>query len=64
MVSHAIVTCWFIQQCIDPAFITHFLLTYRRFATPRSVLLAMQKRLRQLDSPSGDPMFACFAQMR
>lgn len=54
----------FIQQCIDPAFITHFLLTYRRFATPRSVLLAMQKRLRQLDSPSGDPMFACFAQMR
>jgi hypothetical protein len=24
----------------------------------------MQKRMRQLDSPSGDPMFACFAQMR
>ncbi|KAK2461898.1 hypothetical protein APHAL10511_006361 [Amanita phalloides] len=48
----------------DPAFITHFLLTYRRFATPRTVLLAMQKRMRQLDSPSGDPMFACFAQMR
>ncbi|KAF8872129.1 ras guanine nucleotide exchange factor domain-containing protein, partial [Gymnopilus junonius] len=48
----------------DPTFITHFLLTYRRFATPRSVLLAMQKRMRQLDSPCGDPMFACFAQMR
>ncbi|TFK77078.1 ras GEF [Pluteus cervinus] len=48
----------------DPAFVTHFLLTYRRFATPRSVLLAMQKRMRQLDNPSGDPMFACFAQMR
>ncbi|EAU93003.2 hypothetical protein CC1G_06723 [Coprinopsis cinerea okayama7 len=48
----------------DPAFISHFLLTYRRFATPRSVLLAMQKRMRQLDNPSGDPMFACFAQMR
>lgn len=48
----------------DPAFISHFLLTYRRFATPRSVLLAMQKRMRQLDSPCGDPMFACFAQMR
>ncbi|RDB28973.1 Ras guanine nucleotide exchange factor P [Hypsizygus marmoreus] len=48
----------------DPAFITHFLLTYRRFASPRSVLLAMQKRMRQLDNPSGDPMFACFAQMR
>lgn len=48
----------------DPAYITHFLLTYRRFATPRSVLLAMQKRMRQLDKQSGDPMFACFAQMR
>ncbi|KAJ6610889.1 ras guanine nucleotide exchange factor domain-containing protein [Mycena sp. CBHHK59/15] len=48
----------------DPTFITHFLLTYRRFASPRSVLLAMQLRLRQLDQPSGDPMFACFAQMR
>ncbi|GLB36172.1 putative guanine nucleotide exchange factor for Ras-like small GTPases [Lyophyllum shimeji] len=48
----------------DPAYITHFLLTYRRFASPRSVLLAMQKRMRQLDNPSGDPMFACFAQMR
>ena len=49
---------------LDPAFISHFLLTYRRFASPRSVLLAMQKRMRQLDTASGDPMFACFAQMR
>ncbi|TEB35021.1 ras GEF [Coprinellus micaceus] len=48
----------------DPGFVSHFLLTYRRFATPRSVLLAMQKRMRQLDNPCGDPMFACFAQMR
>ena len=48
----------------DPIFITNFLLTYRRFASPRSVLLAMQKRMRQLDNPSGDPMFACYAQMR
>ncbi|KAG5648007.1 hypothetical protein DXG03_007041 [Asterophora parasitica] len=48
----------------DPGYITHFLLTYRRFASPRSVLLAMQKRMRQLENPSGDPMFACFAQMR
>ncbi|KIM48182.1 hypothetical protein M413DRAFT_61272, partial [Hebeloma cylindrosporum] len=48
----------------DPTFTIHFLLTYRRFATPRSVLLAMQKRMRQLDNPCGDPMFACFAQMR
>ncbi|TFK41136.1 ras guanine nucleotide exchange factor domain-containing protein [Crucibulum laeve] len=48
----------------DPTFVAHFLLTYRRFATPRHVLLAMQKRMRQLDNPCGDPMFACFAQMR
>ncbi|KAJ8522522.1 hypothetical protein ONZ45_g898 [Pleurotus djamor] len=48
----------------DPSYITHFLLTYRRFATPRDVILAMQRRMRQLDNPSGDPMFACFAQMR
>ncbi|KAF5390357.1 hypothetical protein D9757_002906 [Collybiopsis confluens] len=48
----------------DPTFITHFLLTYRRFASPRNLLLAMQKRMRQLDNPSGDPMFACFAQMK
>ncbi|KAJ4486179.1 ras guanine nucleotide exchange factor domain-containing protein [Lentinula aciculospora] len=48
----------------DSTFVTHFLLTYRRFASPRSLLLAMQKRMRQLDNPSGDPMFACFAQMK
>ncbi|KAH9486912.1 Ras guanine nucleotide exchange factor P [Psilocybe cubensis] len=48
----------------EPNFITNFLLTFRRFTTPRTVLLAMQKRMRQLDNPSGDPMFACFAQMR
>ncbi len=48
----------------DPTYITHFLLTYRRFASPRSLLLAMQKRMRQLDNPSGDPMFACYAQMK
>lgn len=49
---------------LDPIFMNHFLMTYRRFTTPRTVLLAMQKRMRQLDSPSEDPMFACFAQMR
>jgi hypothetical protein len=48
----------------DWAFISHFLLTYRRFANPRSLILAMQKRMRQLDQGSDDPMFACFAQMR
>jgi RasGEF N-terminal motif len=49
---------------VDPGFVAHFLLTYRRFTTPRTILLAMQKRMRQLDNPSDDPMFACFAQMR
>ena len=49
---------------VDPAFIAEFLLTYRRFTSPRSVVLAMQKRMRWLDQPSSDPMFACFAQMR
>ncbi|KAI0322721.1 ras guanine nucleotide exchange factor domain-containing protein [Amylostereum chailletii] len=48
----------------DWTYISNFLLTYRRFASPRSVVLAMQKRMRQLDQPSTDPMFACFAQMR
>ncbi|KIJ68428.1 hypothetical protein HYDPIDRAFT_24708 [Hydnomerulius pinastri MD-312] len=48
----------------DPTFISHFLLTYRRFASPRSILLAMQKRMRQLDNSLGDPMFASYAQMR
>ncbi|TFK57283.1 ras GEF [Heliocybe sulcata] len=48
----------------DPTFITHFLLTYRRFATPRSVLLAMQKRMIQLTQSSSDPMFSAYAQMR
>ncbi|TFY80120.1 hypothetical protein EWM64_g3895 [Hericium alpestre] len=48
----------------DWGYINQFLLTYRRFASPRSVVLAMQKRMRQLDQASNDPMFACFAQMR
>ncbi|KAI0271372.1 ras guanine nucleotide exchange factor domain-containing protein [Gloeopeniophorella convolvens] len=48
----------------DWGFISHFLLTYRRFASPRSVVLALQKRMRQLDQASDDPMFTCFAQMR
>ncbi|KAG9314388.1 ras guanine nucleotide exchange factor domain-containing protein [Chiua virens] len=48
----------------DPTFVAHFLLTYRRFASPRSILLAMQKRMRQLDNSVGDPMFASYAQMR
>ena len=56
--------CRRLTRPLDPVFISHFLLTYRRFASPRSVLLAMQKRMRSLDGPTGDPMFACYAQMR
>ncbi|KAI5124641.1 hypothetical protein M0805_004250 [Coniferiporia weirii] len=48
----------------DPPFIAHFFLTYRRFATPRSVLLGMQKRMNELRQPCGDVTLACFAQMR
>ncbi|GJE86098.1 ras GEF [Phanerochaete sordida] len=48
----------------DPTFISHFLLTYRRFAAPRSLLLSMQKRMRALEGQTSDPMFACYAQMK
>ncbi|KAG1741210.1 hypothetical protein EDD22DRAFT_959097 [Suillus occidentalis] len=48
----------------DPSFISHFLLTYRRFASPCSISLAAQKRMRQLDNSTGDPIFASYAQMR
>ncbi|KAI6031828.1 ras guanine nucleotide exchange factor domain-containing protein [Pisolithus microcarpus] len=48
----------------DPTFISQFLLTYRRFASPRSVLLAMQKRLRELDKSLGDSGFVGYAEMR
>ncbi|KAF9652036.1 ras GEF [Thelephora ganbajun] len=47
----------------DATFVSNFMLTYRRFATPRSVLLTMQKKMRQLDQETADPMFACLAQM-
>ena len=48
----------------DPVFIQHFFLTYRRFATPRSVLLGMQKRMIELGKETRDPLLAKFAQMR
>ncbi|KAI6047627.1 ras guanine nucleotide exchange factor domain-containing protein, partial [Pisolithus marmoratus] len=48
----------------DPTFISHFLLTYRKFASPRSVLLAMQKRMRELDKSLGDSGFVGYAEMR
>ena len=49
---------------LDPVFIQHFFLTYRRFASPRSVLLGMQKRMIQLSKETRDPLLAKFAQMR
>ena len=48
----------------DPVFIQHFFLTFRRFASPRSVLLGMQKRMRQLSQETRDPLLAKYAQMR
>ncbi|KLO20265.1 ras GEF [Schizopora paradoxa] len=50
----------------DPAFIRHFFLTYRRFSTPRSVLLGMQKRMVELtiQGTTGDVILASYSQMR
>ncbi|KAF8591835.1 ras GEF [Ramaria rubella] len=48
----------------DPTFIKHFFLTYRKFATPRSVLLGMQKRVRQLNQEHADLLLGSYAQMR
>ncbi|KAG9030285.1 hypothetical protein FRB95_004171 [Tulasnella sp. JGI-2019a] len=48
----------------DPVFVEQFLLVYRRFATPRALLLGLQKRIRALSSPSEDQLLAKFAQMR
>lgn len=60
--SLIVCTHWLLSP--DAVFISNFLLTYRRFATPRSIVLAMQKRMLSLDDNAGDPMFACYAQMR
>ncbi|KAF8509830.1 hypothetical protein JB92DRAFT_3119551 [Gautieria morchelliformis] len=48
----------------DPTFIKYFFLTYRRFATPRSILLGMQKRVRQLNKEHSDLLLGSYAQMR
>ncbi|KAF8516181.1 ras guanine nucleotide exchange factor domain-containing protein [Hysterangium stoloniferum] len=48
----------------DPTFITHFFMTYRKFATPRSILLGMQKRIRQLSRDYPDLLLGSYAQMR
>lgn len=49
----------------DPDFIERFLLTYRRFATPRAVLLRIQLRFREL-SQNGEvsDSFDDFARFR
>ncbi|PAV21147.1 ras GEF [Pyrrhoderma noxium] len=48
----------------DPSFISHFFLTCRRFTTPRKILLAMQKRMLELNQPSNDYTLAAYAQLR
>lgn len=48
----------------DPSFISHFFLTYRRFSTPRRVLLAMQKRMLEFNHDGCDYTLAFYAQMR
>jgi hypothetical protein len=40
---------------IDPEYIERFLLTYRRFATPRAVLLRIQLRFRELSQAEEVP---------
>ncbi|KZW02160.1 ras GEF [Exidia glandulosa HHB12029] len=48
----------------DSTFIQHFFLTFRRFASPRAVLLGMQKRLRALGGAPSGVLLAKFAQMK
>ncbi|KAH7104396.1 ras GEF [Auriculariales sp. MPI-PUGE-AT-0066] len=48
----------------DATFISHFFLAFRRFASPRAVLLGMQKRLRALAAAPADVLLAKFAQMK
>ncbi|QRV98181.1 Ras guanine nucleotide exchange factor [Ceratobasidium sp. AG-Ba] len=48
----------------EPWFTFNFFLTYRLFMTPRTVLLSFQKRLRDLDEYSDDPILAGFVQQR
>ncbi|KDQ07675.1 hypothetical protein BOTBODRAFT_59810 [Botryobasidium botryosum FD-172 SS1] len=48
----------------DPQFIEYFLLDYRRFATPRSVLLGMQKFMISLSKEGAYRHMAMYAQLR
>ncbi|KAG8949081.1 hypothetical protein FRC03_000446 [Tulasnella sp. 419] len=48
----------------DPDFVEQFLLIFRRFATSRSLLLGMQKRIRALSALDENLLMAKFAQMR
>ena len=48
----------------DSALVANFLLTYRRFATPRSILLGMQKRMNELSQPTPDLTLAYYAQLK
>ncbi|QRV84144.1 Ras guanine nucleotide exchange factor [Ceratobasidium sp. AG-Ba] len=51
-------------KMVQPWFTFNFFLTYRLFMTPRTVLLSFQKRLRDLDEYSDDPILAGFVQQR
>ncbi|EIN10509.1 hypothetical protein PUNSTDRAFT_132598 [Punctularia strigosozonata HHB-11173 SS5] len=49
----------------DAAYCRHFLLVYRRFACPRSILLGMQRRMRSFDADwMRNPPLAGFGQQR
>ncbi|CAE6425257.1 unnamed protein product [Rhizoctonia solani] len=48
----------------EPWFNFNFFLTYRLFTTPRAVLLSFQKRLRELEQSSVDPLLSGFVQQR
>ncbi|KAG8990568.1 hypothetical protein FRB90_001708, partial [Tulasnella sp. 427] len=49
---------------VDEVYIEQFLLIYRRFATPRTLLLGLQRRMRELSPPAEDTLLAKYAQMR
>ncbi|KIO29610.1 hypothetical protein M407DRAFT_70306, partial [Tulasnella calospora MUT 4182] len=48
----------------DEIYIEQFLLVFRRFATPRTLLLGLQRRMRELSPPTEDTLLAKYAQMR
>lgn len=47
-----------IQWLADAIFVKSFLLSYRCFATPRTILLGFQRTLRQLDAQACSTVYA------